>query len=85
MLHSSTREILREDNVSDETKKENALPAEDAQKQAQELSNDEMNKAVGGAANPVLKFGDIEGESTSNGHNDWIEIFSFTPPPPPTK
>jgi len=70
--------------MSDETKKENAVPVEDAQKQAQELSNDEMNKAVGGAANPFLKFGDIEGESTSSSHNDWIEIFS-TSPAPPTK
>ena len=63
--------------MSDETRKENTVPAEDAQ--AQELSNDEMNKAVGGATNPILKYGDIDGESTSSSHNDWIEILSFTP------
>jgi hypothetical protein len=80
MLHSSTREILLEDNVSDETKKETSVPAEDAQKQAQELSNDEMNKAVGGAANAFVKFGDIEGESTGGSHNDWIEIINPTRP-----
>ena len=65
--------------MSDETKKENAVPAEDAQKQAQELSNDEMNKAVGGAAKPSFKLGDIDGESTSSSQNDWIEILSFKP------
>jgi hypothetical protein len=68
-----------ETHMSDETRKENAVPAEDAQKQAQELSNDEMNKAVGGATSPILKYGDIDGESTSSSHNDWIEILSFTP------
>ena len=63
--------------MSDETRKENTVPAEDAQ--AQELSNDEMNKAVGGAAKPSFKLGDIDGESTSSSQNDWIEILSFKP------
>jgi type VI protein secretion system component Hcp len=63
--------------MSDETKKENAVPAEDAQKQAPELSNDEMNKAVGGAFNAFVNFGDIKGESTDKDHKDWIEILSY--------
>jgi Type VI secretion system effector, Hcp len=61
--------------MSDETKKENAIPAKDSQEQAPELSNDDLDKAVGGAA---LSFGDIKGESQESNHQDWIEIFSFS-------
>jgi desulfoferrodoxin (superoxide reductase-like protein) len=64
--------------MSDETKKENSIPAEDSQKQTPELSNDEMNKVVGGAFNAYVNFGDIPGESQETNHKDWIEVLSYT-------
>jgi bacteriocin-like protein len=56
--------------MSDEIKKKNTVPAEDA-KQAPEISKDELNKVVGGAFNGFTNLGDIKGESTDKDHKDW--------------
>ena len=63
--------------MSDETTKQNAVPAEGAQKQAPDLSQDEMGKVVGGAANAFLQIDGIDGESQGDNHKDWIEVLSF--------
>lgn len=60
--------------MSDEMKEKNTVPAEEAPKQAPELSNDELKKAAGGAFNGFANFGPIKGESTDNDHKDWVEI-----------
>jgi Type VI secretion system effector, Hcp len=38
-----------------------------------ELSDEELSAVSAGK----LDFGDIKGESTNSGHNEWIEILSF--------
>lgn len=74
--------------MSDEITKQNAIPAEEAQKQVPQLSKDEMGKVVGGAGNAFVKFGDIDGESTSKDHKDWVTILKYdhatTSPTPQT-
>jgi len=62
--------------MSDEPKKENVQPfGAETQKQSPELSNEELNKAVGGAVN--LQIDGIKGESQDDKHKDWIELSSF--------
>lgn len=62
--------------MSDKTKNENAVPAEDTQKQAPELSNDDLSKAVGGAGDIYRNMDGIKGDTTKSGPEGWIEIFS---------
>jgi hypothetical protein len=59
--------------MSDEIKKENANPAEAPNKQASELTNDDLKQAVGGAVDRFLQLDGIKGESSDDKHKDWIE------------
>jgi Type VI secretion system effector, Hcp len=61
--------------LGDEPKKENGNSAEDSQKQAPELTNEDLEQTVGGAYDAFLKIDGIKGESTDSNHKDWIEIF----------
>jgi hypothetical protein len=40
--------------------------------------NDEDLSAVSGGKYSFLKIDGIKGESTDNGHKDWIELLSFS-------
>jgi hypothetical protein len=60
--------------MSDDIKKENAVPAGEAKQQAPELSNEELDKTVGGAIDSYLQIDGIKGESQDDKHKDWIEL-----------
>jgi hypothetical protein len=60
--------------MSDDIKKENVVPAGEAKQQAPELSNEELDKTVGGAFDSYLQIDGIKGESNVKGTEGWIEI-----------
>jgi len=60
--------------MSDETAKEGTKSPEKTK--SAELSNEDLERASGGAFNAFVNFGDIKGESTDKDHKDWI---SFRP------
>jgi len=41
----------------------------------EELANEEMSTVSGGGI--YLKYGDIKGDTTSAGHEKWIEVNSY--------
>jgi len=43
----------------------------------QELNDEDLSTATGGAFNTFINFGDIKGESTNDNHKDWISILSY--------
>ena len=44
---------------------------------AGEISSEHMQNVVGGSFNSFLSYGSISGETTSAGHENWIELESF--------
>jgi hypothetical protein len=71
--------------MSKKDPKKSPPKAKGVKKPSTELSEKDLDRVAGGAADIFAKLGDIKGESIDDKHKDEIELVTFNPFTPPFK